>query len=54
MMVRNAYYLIYIFMNFNENFRNEWKIMKKTRDCAYTTTHISVGNCPTVPNFIFK
>ena len=54
MMVRYAYYLIYIFINFNENIRNEWKIVKKSRGCAYKTTHISVGNCPTVPNLISK
>ena len=53
-MVRYAYYLIYIFMNFNENFRNEWKIMKQSGGRGYKTTHISVGNYPTVPNLISK
>ena len=41
-------------MNFNENFRNEWKIIKESRGYAYKTTHISVSNCPTVPNLISK
>ena len=51
MMVRYAYYLICIFMN--EKFKNVWKNHKKSRDRTYKITHISVGNCPTVPNLIF-
>ena len=42
-------------MNFNENSRKELKIMEKSRGNTYKNLkniHISLDNCPRVPNLI--
>ena len=47
-------YLSGIFMNFNKNRRNGWKIAEKSRGCTSKITHISVVKCPIVPNLILS
>ena len=44
----------WIFMNFNENIRNDEKITEKSRGYAYNINHISLAYCPRVLNLILK
>ena len=50
--MKNIYH--YIFMNFNETRRNEWKIAEKSRGCTSKITHISVVKCPIAPKLILS
>ena len=43
-------YLICIFMNINENFRNERKNLRKIKGCTYKMTIISPTMCFSVSN----
>ena len=43
-----------IFMNVNENIRTKEKIAEKSRGSTYKIDHISLDNCPRVPNLISK
>ena len=42
--------IICIFMNINENIRNEWKKRGESKGCAYESTPISITYCPIVQN----
>ena len=44
----------WIFMNFNENIRNDEKIAEKSRGYAYKINHISLAYCPRVLKLILK
>ena len=44
----------WIFMNFNENIRNDKKIAEKSKGYAYKTNYISLAYCPKVLNLILK
>ena len=38
-------HLVCIFMNFNKNSSEEWKIMEKSRERTYKIAHILVDTC---------
>ena len=52
-MVEYANYLISIFMNINENLRNDrTKIKEKNKECTYKITNISPAICSSVSNMV--
>ena len=47
-----ANYLISIFMNINENFRNERNDLRKIKWCAYKVINVSPTMCSGVSNVV--
>ena len=45
-------FLIFIFMNINENFCNERKNLRKIKGCTYKMTNISPIMCSSVSNLL--
>ena len=44
--------LLGIVIDFNENFKNERKVVEKSWGCTYIITSFSAANCPRVAQFV--